>query len=46
MYNEKKYDKETDIMSEQFKLYAIRIFIPDGDPKSFKKIDQINWTGV
>lgn len=28
------------------KPYTIRLFIPDGDPNSFKIIDRMNWTGV
>lgn len=44
MYNEKKYDKKTDNMSEQLRPYTIRIFILDGDPKSFKKV--IKLTGL
>lgn len=26
--------------------YTIRLFIPDGDPNTFKIIDKMNWTGV
>ncbi len=26
--------------------YTIRLFVPDGDPNSFKIIDKMNWTGV
>ena len=33
-------------MNEQLKPYTIRLFIPDGDPNSFKIIDKMNWTGV
>jgi len=28
------------------KPYTIRLFIPDGDPGTFKIIDKMNWTGV
>lgn len=26
--------------------YTIRLFIPEGDPSSFKIIDKMNWTGI
>lgn len=28
------------------KPYTIRLFIPDGDPNTFKIIDKMNWTGI
>lgn len=28
------------------KPYTIRLFVPDGDPNTFKIIDKMNWTGV
>lgn len=28
------------------KPYTIRLFVPDGNPNSFKIIDKMNWTGV
>jgi len=28
------------------KPYTIRLFVPDGDPSSFKIIDKMNWTGI
>lgn len=28
------------------KPYTIRIFVPDGEPDTFKIIDKMNWTGV
>jgi len=26
--------------------YTIRLFVPDGDPNTFKIIDKMNWTGI
>ena len=26
--------------------YTIRLFLPDGDPNTFKIIDKMNWTGI
>jgi hypothetical protein len=26
--------------------YTIRLFVPDGEPDSFKKIDKMNWSGI
>ena len=26
--------------------YTIRLFVPDGDPSTFKIIDKMNWTGI
>lgn len=28
------------------KPYTIRLFIPEGDPSTFKIIDKMNWTGI
>lgn len=28
------------------KPYTIRLFVPDGNPSSFKIIDKMNWTGI
>lgn len=28
------------------KPYTIRLFVPDGDPNTFKIIDKMNWTGI
>jgi len=28
------------------KPYTVRLFVPEGDPSSFKIIDKMNWTGV
>jgi hypothetical protein len=28
------------------KPYTIRLFVPDGDPGTFKIIDKMNWTGI
>ena len=28
------------------KPYTIRVFVPEGDPSSFKIIDKMNWTGI
>ncbi len=28
------------------KPYTIRLFVPDGDPSTFKIIDKMNWTGI
>ena len=28
------------------KPYTIRLFIPDGNPTTFKIIDKMNWTGI
>lgn len=28
------------------KPYTIRLFVPDGNPNSFKIIDKMNWTGI
>jgi len=28
------------------KPYTIRLFVPDGDPTTFKIIDKMNWTGI
>ena len=34
-------------MSENnLRPYTIRLFVPDGNPNSFKIIDKMNWTGV
>jgi len=33
-------------MESLLKPYTIRLFIPDGNPNSFKIIDKMNWTGV
>lgn len=34
-------------MSEHhFRSYSVRLFVPDGDPNSFKIIQKLNWTGV
>lgn len=30
----------------QYTPYTINLFVPDGDPNSFKKINKMNWTGV
>lgn len=31
---------------DNLRPYTIRLFVPDGDPNSFKIIDKMNWTGV
>ena len=28
------------------KPYTIRLYVPDGDPNTFKIIDKMNWTGI
>ena len=28
------------------KPYTIRLFVPEGDPNTFKIIDKMNWTGI
>ncbi len=28
------------------KPYTIRLFVPEGDPSTFKIIDKMNWTGI
>jgi len=33
-------------MSEKLRPYTIRLFVPDGNPNSFKIIDKMNWTGL
>lgn len=34
-------------MSEHhFRSYSVRLFVPDGDPNSFKIIQKMNWTGM
>tara|TARA_R110001583_G_C5642245_1_gene407953 strand:+ start:279 stop:1196 length:918 start_codon:yes stop_codon:yes gene_type:complete len=34
------------MIKNTLKPYTIRLFVPDGDPNSFKIIDKMNWTGV
>lgn len=33
-------------MSEKLRPYTIRLFVPNGNPNSFKIIDKMNWTGI
>lgn len=33
-------------MKKKLKPYTIRLFVPDGNPSSFKIIDKMNWTGI
>lgn len=33
-------------MNQLLKPYTIKLFVPDGDPNSFKIINKMNWTGL
>lgn len=34
------------MIERHFRPYSVRLFVPDGDPNSFKIIQKMNWTGV
>lgn len=34
------------MIENNLRPYTIRLFVPDGNPNSFKIIDKMNWTGV
>ena len=34
------------MIESNLRPFTIRLFIPDGDPNSFKIIDKMNWTGI
>ena len=34
------------MIDNNLRPYTIRLFVPDGNPNSFKIIDKMNWTGV
>lgn len=34
------------MIENRLKPYTIRLFVPDGNPNSFKIIDKMNWTGI
>lgn len=34
------------MIEHHFRPYSVRLFVPDGDPNSFKIIQKTNWTGV